>query len=47
MTIDYFADTDFGREALKKMAPIPENFRLYEAEAVDKGVIYVTHERDK
>lgn len=42
MTIDYFADTDFGRTALNKMAPVPENFRLFEAEIVDKGVIKVS-----
>jgi len=31
MTNDVFADSDFGRAALKQLAPIPENFRLYSA----------------
>lgn len=26
-----FANTNFGRVALSKLAPVPENFRLYEA----------------
>lgn len=42
MTIDYFADTEFGKAALKKMQPVPENFRLCMAEAVDVGVMRVT-----
>ncbi|TXI24250.1 MAG: hypothetical protein E6Q67_03250 [Roseateles sp.] len=32
METDLFAGTTFGRAALKKMAPLPENFRLYCAE---------------
>lgn len=31
MTVDVFADSDFGRAALKQLAPVPENFRLYSA----------------
>ncbi len=42
MVVDYFADTEFGKAALKKMKPLPENFRLYEAESVQTGVMRVT-----
>lgn len=31
MTVDVFADSGFGRAALKQLAPVPENFRLYSA----------------
>lgn len=39
MEIDFFADTSFGKAALKKMSfhgEIPENFRLYEAGIVEE-----------
>ena len=26
---DVFADTSYGKAALKKLAPVPENFQLY------------------
>lgn len=42
MTIDYFADTEFGKAALKQMNPVPQNFRLYEGESVQMGVMRVT-----
>lgn len=28
---DLFAEHDYGKLALKKMGPVPENFRLFEA----------------
>lgn len=28
---DIFASTSFGKAALKKLGPVPENFRLYSA----------------
>lgn len=31
MTKDIFADTPYGKLALERMQPVPENFRLYEA----------------
>jgi len=31
MTTDIFAATSYGQAALKKLAPVDENFRLYEA----------------
>ena len=31
MEIDIFAETDYGKIALKKIAPTDPNFRLYEA----------------
>lgn len=31
MERDFFAEQPFGKAALKKMAPVPENFRLYAA----------------
>lgn len=31
MNIDLFAETRYGQVALKKLAPVPENFRLYSA----------------
>lgn len=31
MTVDVFAPTPYGKVALRKLAPIPENFRLYSA----------------
>lgn len=31
MTTDVFAEQSYGKAALKKLAPVPENFRLYEA----------------
>jgi len=31
MDKDLFADTSFGKAALKKLGPVPENFRLYSA----------------
>lgn len=37
MTHDLFADYPFGKAALAKLAPLPENFRLYEAENLGKG----------
>lgn len=30
-TIDIFADQPFGKAALKKLSPVPENFRLFSA----------------
>ncbi|MDL5034278.1 hypothetical protein QRD43_20420 [Pelomonas sp. APW6] len=36
METDLFAETSFGRAALKKLAPVPENFRLYSAEWLGK-----------
>lgn len=36
METDLFAETTFGRAALKKLAPLPENFRLYCAEWLGK-----------
>ena len=35
MTDDLFARQPFGVAALAKMAPVPENFRLYSAGWVD------------
>lgn len=32
MTEDIFAEQSFGKAALKKLDPVAENFRLYEAE---------------
>lgn len=37
MTHDSFADFPFGKAALHKLAPVPENFRLYEAENLGAG----------
>jgi hypothetical protein len=31
MQIDIFAEQSYGKAALKKLAPVPENFRLYAA----------------
>ena len=31
MEQDIFADQSYGKIALKKLAPVPENFRLYQA----------------
>ncbi|MDD5056505.1 MAG: hypothetical protein PHQ60_01930 [Sideroxydans sp.] len=31
MEKDVFAETDYGKVALKKLSPVPENFRLYAA----------------
>lgn len=31
MERDIFAETPYGKAALKKMQPVPENFRLFEA----------------
>ena len=31
MERDIFAETPYGKAALKKMGPVPENFRLFEA----------------
>ena len=31
MTKDIFADTPYGKLALERMQPVPDNFRLYEA----------------
>lgn len=35
MTIDVFANHPSGRAALAKMAPVTDNFRLYEAGIMD------------
>lgn len=32
MEIDVFAQHSFGKAALQKLAPTPDNFRLYQAE---------------
>ncbi|MDH1848014.1 MAG: hypothetical protein E7L31_18295 [Aeromonas sp.] len=37
MTRDTFAALPFGKAALQKLAPLPENFRLYEAENLGQG----------
>lgn len=31
MSKDIFAETQYGKLALEKLAPVPENFRLFEA----------------
>lgn len=45
MTEDIFATYSYGKVALKKMAPTPDNFRLYQAECLgqkEKAVMKVT-----
>lgn len=37
-TLDLFADTGFGRAALKKLGPVASNFRLYRAEWLGKNL---------
>lgn len=37
MEHDIFAEQPYGAEAIKKMGPVPENFRLYLAGWIDKG----------
>ncbi len=37
MAIDVFADTAYGKAALKKMGTIPENFRLFCAGFIGKS----------
>ncbi|WP_373031645.1 hypothetical protein [Sulfurovum sp.] len=31
MEVDFFAEYDYGKIALQKLSPTPENFRLFEA----------------
>lgn len=37
MTHDIFAELPYGKAALQKLAPLPESFRLYEAEILGAG----------
>lgn len=34
MKVDFFADTNYGKIALRKLGDLPENFRLYAAHVV-------------
>lgn len=37
MTHDEFAEFPFGKAALQQLSPLPDNFRLYEAENLGPG----------
>jgi hypothetical protein len=43
--LDLFTDTGFGRAALKKLGPVPSNFRLYRAEWLGKNLQEATEMR--
>lgn len=40
MTVDLWAKLDLGRFALSKLAPVPDNFRIYEAETLRDSTGY-------
>lgn len=42
---DPFASTRFGKAALNKLGPLPENFRLYRAEWLGKNLQEATEMR--
>lgn len=38
LAVDIYASCAYGKVALRKMAPVPENFRLFEAGWIEKRV---------
>ena len=41
MTVDIFAEYEYGKEDLRLFSPTSENFRLYKVEAKGNGIMKV------